>query len=375
MPSFHFRHIKELYPVFWDKSLELCKSVAAELSHNQSNVLEMNHFSTQVTMDIIGLAGLGRDIQALKNSDDELVKNFEEILEPTAEKALYFLLHLLIPQWLIKRLPWRLNKRVEVTTTNLKKICRQFVQEKKERMKVESESHLDILSILIRSNSFSDDDLVDQLLTFLAAGHETTSSAFTWAMHLLAIHQDSQKRLREEIHENILSPLTLSEKTADISGILESMPYLNAVCNETLRLFPTIPITSRTSVRDTTIMNQFVPKGTNSFIVPWAINRNPDLWGADAEDFRPSRWIDPETGRANYMGSASSNYSFLTFLHGPRSCIGERFARAELRALVAAFVGSFEMQMADPNEVVVPGGTITSKPVNGMRLKLKPVEW
>ena len=74
-------------------------------------------------------------------------------------------------------------------------------------------------------------------------------------------------------------------------------------------------------------------------------------------------------------GGAESNYSFLTFLHGPRSCIGEKFARAELRALMAAFVGSFEMALADPLEKVVVGGTITSKPVNGMRLKLQPVEW
>jgi cytochrome P450 len=75
------------------------------------------------------------------------------------------------------------------------------------------------------------------------------------------------------------------------------------------------------------------------------------------------------------MGGAESNYSFLTFLHGPRSCIGEKFARAELRALVAAFVGSFEMEMADPNEKVLPGGTITSKPVGGMKLRVKEVKW
>jgi cytochrome P450 len=75
------------------------------------------------------------------------------------------------------------------------------------------------------------------------------------------------------------------------------------------------------------------------------------------------------------MGGADSNYSFLTFLHGSRSCIGEKFARAELRALLAAFVGKFEIEMADPDEKVLIGGTITSKPVNGMRLRLKVQEW
>jgi cytochrome P450 len=74
-------------------------------------------------------------------------------------------------------------------------------------------------------------------------------------------------------------------------------------------------------------------------------------------------------------GGANSNYSFLTFLHGPRSCIGERFARAELRALLAALVGAFGFEMADPDEDVIVGGTITSKPKNGMNLRLRPVEW
>jgi cytochrome P450 len=153
------------------------------------------------------------------------------------------------------------------------------------------------------------------------------------------------------------------------------MPYLNATCNEVLRLYPTIPSSARVALRDTSINGQFVPKGTLSFITPWAINRDPNLWGPDSEKFIPERWIDKDTGKATTMGGAESNYSFVTFLHGPRSCIGERFARAELRALLAAFVGSFEMEMADPNEIILAGGTITSKPVQGMRLRLKPVAW
>lgn len=64
----------------------------------------------------------------------------------------------------------------------------------------------------------------------------------------------------------------------------------------------------------------------------------------------------------------------MTFLHGPRSCIGEKFARSELKALMAVMAGTFQMNMADPNEKKVPGGVITSKPKNGMRLKLQVVD-
>jgi cytochrome P450 len=197
--------------------------------------------------------------------------------------------------------------------------------------------------------------------------HETTSSTLTWATYLLATHPETQSRLRAEIHKHIPDPTRLLDDSFDIPRLLESLPYLNAVCKEALRLYPTLPISSRCSIRDTTITGQFIPKGTRILIVPWATNRDPKLWGPDAEAFRPERWLDAMNG------GADSNYAFLTFFHGPRGCIGQNFARAELRALVAAFAGEFEMRMADPNEKILVGGTITSKPINGMRLKLTPV--
>ncbi|CAA9959842.1 hypothetical protein CFE70_003285 [Pyrenophora teres f. teres 0-1] len=378
MPAFSFRHIKDLYRVFWDKSIEFRDVVRRAVDAEPDKIVDLCRFTTQVTLDIIGLAGLGRDIGSLRNSEDELVKNFKEMVEPTREKALFLVLHVIFPAWFISKLPWGLNKRVEITTGIVRRITTEFVREIKANMKVqgpEKQPSHDILSMMIRSNSFSDENLVDQLLTLLAAGHETTSSALAWASYLLSRHPAVQTRLRAEIHEYIPDPKLLSDHNYDIAGLLESMPYLNGVCNEVLRLFPTIPLTPRVAIRDTIIADQFVPVGTTVFLLPWAINRNPALWGADAEEFVPDRWIDKETGRATMNGGAASNYSFLTFLHGPRSCIGERFARAEMRAIVAAFVGSFEMEMADPGEKIVVGGSVTSKPVNGMRLRLKLVEW
>jgi cytochrome P450 len=150
--------------------MELCDAVRAELLEDKAKILEIGRYSTQVTLDIIGLAGLGRDIDSLRHSDDELIQNYEEILNPTTEKAVYFLLHMIFPGWLVSALPWKLNDRVRITTSNLKRICTDFVVQKKSKMKLESEESRDILSIMIRSNNFSDENLVDQLLTFLAAG-------------------------------------------------------------------------------------------------------------------------------------------------------------------------------------------------------------
>jgi hypothetical protein len=104
------------------------------------------------------------------------------------------------------------------------------------------------------------------------------------------------------------------------------------------------------------------------------INRSPHLWGPNAATFTPERWIDAKTGKASNTGGQSSNYAQSTFLHGPRSCIGERFARSELKTLMAVFVGRFVMEMADRAEVPVPAGAITTKPRDGMRLNLKIIE-
>jgi cytochrome P450 len=127
----------------------------------------------------------------------------------------------------------------------------------------------------------------------------------------------------------------------------------------------------RIAIRDSHLLDHAIPKGTEILLSPWAVNRSPELWGETAEKFIPERWIDD--GKPNNSGGAASNYSQLTFLHGPRSCIGQNFAKAELRCIVAAFVGAFEWDMNMKEEDVIPAGVITIKPKKGMHLHLKPV--
>lgn len=136
-----------------------------------------------------------------------------------------------------------------------------------------------------------------------------------------------------------------------------------------------MPITVRVAVRDTTIGGHAVPKGTEIIMSPWLVNRYTALWGPDATEFRPERWATTIKGeeKVNNTGGAASNYAQMTFLHGPRSCIGQGFARAELRCLIAAFVMEFGWELGMKPEEAVPGGVITNKPRNGLFLNLKRV--
>lgn len=150
------------------------------------------------------------------------------------------------------------------------------------------------------------------------------------------------------------------------------MPYLNGFCEEVLRLYPTVPVTVREAQRETSVAGYRVPQGTLFVLVPYATNRNPRAWGPDADRVVPERWIDvdPNTGvaRPNKTGGTTSNFASLTFLHGPRACIGQDFAKAEMRCAVAGLVGGFEIKLRENQKEPRISGVITAKAEGGMRL-------
>ena len=202
----------------------------------------------------------------------------------------------------------------------------------------------------------------------------------SWAYYLLAVDQTRQSTLRSEVRES-LGPAAISgdRSKIDIAGILERLPFLNGVISETLRLYPAIPVTYRTPICDTSLAGIRVPVGTDIIVSPWVINRSQKLWGPAADKFQPERWIsrendDSERQRIDPTGGASSNYDFLTFLHGGRNCIGQGFARAELRCLLAATAMQFQWSLDMDEKDVTMGGSISIKPQNGLHLRLKRVD-
>lgn len=251
----------------------------------------------------------------------------------------------------------------------IKRVCRQLIAGKKKALDEKGKRvDVDILSVAIESGGFSDEDLVNQLMTFLAAGHETTATAMTWAILQLCQNQDVQSRLRQEIRSNLPS---IDDAEALFSAqAIDRLPYLQAVIHESLRINPPVALTVREAARDSTIQGQFVPAGTRIILAPEATNLSTDLWGPDAGTFNPDRWLGE--GRAN-NGGATSNYDFMTFLHGPRSCIGQAFAKAEFACLLAAVVGRFEMELEDPSREIEIQGGITSKPKGGLPVRMRVV--
>ena len=374
MPAFHYRHVKDLYAIFWSKSREMAEAITKIVNEKgpvqdveDGPVVEMGSWASRATLDIIGLAGLGQDFNALQDPNTELNRTYRIIFgTPSHNPPILAMIGQLFPAWILHRLPFKQNIEISAASIKIRSICRDLVTSKKERMSAQKDSGIDILSVALQSGGFNDENLVDQMMTFLAAGHETTATAMTWAIRNLAQHPAIQSRLRAQIRTH-LPPLsdTLTPVTA---SMLDSLPFLHAVCNEILRIHPPVVLTVREAARDTTIQGTFIQKGTRVVLSPYAVNMSTSLWGADPQAFNPDRWL------GNNNGGAESNYSFLTFLHGPRSCIGQAFAKAEFACLLAAVVGRFEFVLENPDAELKIQGGITSKPRDGVPVKIRVVE-
>jgi len=117
---------------------------------------------------------MGRDFRSLQNSDNKVAESFLNILEPTTEKMAFLAMNFILPQWIAQRVPWRLNKVVADETGFLRDLCNDIVREKRTSLAQSKASakdlEADILGTMMLGGDFSDTELVDQMLTFLAAG-------------------------------------------------------------------------------------------------------------------------------------------------------------------------------------------------------------
>lgn len=391
MPAFAFRHVKELFPVFWSKTSEAVLAMSAEIDalagqgpvqaaldagvpadvklHPDEAIMEVGEWASRATLDIIGVAGMGQDFGAIADPSTPLYQTYRTIFRPSRAAAVAQLITTLLPRIIATNLPLKRNGEIEEAAKLIRDVARKLIRQKKDRLVKGEAGDYDILSVALESGGFTEDNLVDQLMTFLAAGHETTASAMTWAIYMLCLNPDVQTKLRSEIRANLPSP---DDDTPVSAAQIEHLPYLNAVCAEVLRYYPSVPLTLREAAVDTEIIGQRIPKGTLVYVVPWATNRDPSLWGPDADVFDPERWLRDATG------GAKSNYAHLTFIHGPRSCIGERFARGEFACLLAGFVGRMEFGLADgrlmdEKNLSIKGG-VTAKPSKGLWTKVRRVE-
>lgn len=193
----------------------------------------------------------------------------------------------------------------------------------------------------------------DVAMNFLLAGRDTTAQTLSW----LFVELDKAPRVPQRLRGELAKVLPSSD--APSMSDLQQLVYLEAAIKETLRLHPPVPVNPKHVDRDVVLSDgTYLRKGTTVSLAVWAMGRMPFVWGDDAEEFKPERWIDRATGKLISV----SQYKFASFNAGPRLCLGMNLAMMEMKMVVAAVLQQFDVKL-------VPGQTITY--VNSVSLPIK----
>ncbi|KAE8983579.1 hypothetical protein PR003_g23981 [Phytophthora rubi] len=188
----------------------------------------------------------------------------------------------------------------------------------------------------------------DMAFNFTAAGRGTTSQSLQWFFIMINRFPDVERKIREELLAK-LPQLFEQDSTPPTMNDVQQLVYLEAAIKESLRLNPVAPLIGRTATQDVVFSDgMFIPSGTRVVIPAFAVARLQSIWGEDAAEFKPERWIDPHTGKLRVI----SPYKFLVFLAGPRSCLGAKLAMLELKVALATVLSKFHLRVTrDPFEI------------------------
>lgn len=204
--------------------------------------------------------------------------------------------------------------------------------------------------------AMNDEQLVDNLLTFYLAGHETTARALTWTLYLLARSPEWSARLEEEV-----ARVTGGGEVQ--AAHIERLALVQQVLKESMRLFPPVPLMSRQSVADATLGGHAVRAGTSVVLPIYAIHRHAKRW-EDPDAFDPERFAPAREARI-------PRYQYMPFGAGPRICIGQAFAMIEATAMLATFVAAARFAPVQGHQPV-PLARVTLIPKGGMPLRVTP---
>ncbi|KAF8844406.1 cytochrome P450 [Paxillus ammoniavirescens] len=395
-PAFSIQNLRALVPLVFRKGNELqekWRELLDAMSHPEDKGVEIDicHWISRATFDVIGLAGFDYHFNAIQNESDELFAAYKEMFEIAVSQGdglrtvlgIYFpFLNVLLPDQRVKTV-----KRCQAV---IRRVAGKLVQSKKARI-IEGEksgsgyAEKDLLTLLLKSNvatdlppdqRISDEDILHNINTFMFAGSDTTSLALTWTLLLLARHPDMQTRLRAELL-SIAPPTPISRLTTDEIGslhaALSNLPYLNNVTRESLRLVPPVHSSLRVATQDDEIPTSYpvhlsdgsvsdqrsirIPKGSFVHVPVEALNLDKGIWGEDAWEFDPDRWDNlPEAVEA--VPGIYSN--LLTFSAGPRSCIGMRFSMIEMKTFLYILLTNFVF--AETDKKIYKANVVLTRP-------------
>ncbi|CUA78357.1 Putative cytochrome P450 CYP13A5 [Caenorhabditis elegans] [Rhizoctonia solani] len=336
--------------------------ITSQIQANGTNIEVVDIFKwvNLVALEIIGQAGMGHSFGVLEGKVPDYLGASRDMFPLMME--MWYLQPFLpamsrvgppsLRRFVVERIAHRPVQAMKNVVDTMNKTAVEIMRRKRAALEngtLDSEvaSGQDIMTALLRQNrvvvsndQMTDEEILAQVNGLAFAGHDTTSSALSRTISVLSEHQEIQDVLRSEIRE----AYRLHGKNLNYDQ-LNSLSYLDAVCRETLRLYAPATFVNRVATKDWTVPLQYparsedgkitissihIPKDTDIRISLRAANRDKQTWGNDAEEFRPSRWLEPLPKSVTDSRMPGIFSSTMTFLGGPRACPGMKFSQLEM---------------------------------------------
>jgi cytochrome P450 len=348
----HARQRKLLMPPFHGERMRAYGQQIIAITHRAMGKLKpkegfiartaMQDISLQVILETVFGLDAGERCQRVKGQIEEMLELFRS---PLGSSFLFFpALQKDLGTWS----PWG-------------KFCRQREQldellyaEIAERRQHSDETRADILSLLMAARDeegqpMTDEELRDELLTLLFAGHETTATALAWGLYWLHRHPEIREKLQQEI-------ATLGDNPEPEQ--IASLPYLTAVCNETLRIYPVAMLTfPRMNKEPIELLGHEIAPDTIIVGCIYLTHHREDLY-PDSYTFKPERFLERQF----------SPYEFLPFGNGARRCVGAALAMYEMKLALATIISQYSLTLAEPKPVRPSRRGVTLAPSGGVKM-------
>ncbi|CAI0454896.1 unnamed protein product [Linum tenue] len=215
------------------------------------------------------------------------------------------------------------------------------------------------------------------VFTLIAAGKDTISSTLSWLLWLVATHPDVERKILEEI-ERVTTMAGRQEIFMIDKDEMNRLVYLHAIICETLRLYPPAPFELRCAIEDDMLPSgHLIHKGTRILFSIYSVGRMEEIWGKDCMEFKPERWIS-EQGSLIHIPSYKFNegniihvpsQKFMTFLTGPRTCLGKAMSFMLLKFMVSSILWNYKFEMVE-GHVVKPTPSMVLSMKDGLKMRV-----
>ncbi|XP_009791714.1 cytochrome P450 714A1-like [Nicotiana sylvestris] len=259
-------------------------------------------------------------------------------------------------------LPSRQQKEIDNLEKEIESLIWEAVKERERECLETSSNEKDLLHSILEG-AINDDSvgenssrkfIVDNCKNIYFAGHESTAVAASWCLMLLALHPEWQSRIRDEMAQICPDGVLDAESVS-------KMKMVTMVIQEVMRLYPPAAFVSREALKDTQIGHIVVPKGVCLWTLIPTLHRDPEIWGRDANEFKPDRF---ENG---VSGACKLPQVYIPFGLGPRLCLGKNFAMVELKIVISLIISKFRFSLS-PKYKHSPAYRMIVEPGQGVRI-------